>query len=415
MATNLSSRLTFRAATKQDGPRLQEIVRESFPEEAARNGRAIGRYLQEPYYDPGNLLVAELEGEVVSQLGLRQGAAFIKGKSFPGSVVGTVCTTESLRGKGIGAALMNYALETITARGDVLSRLFTSPERYAFYERLAYIRTPVQWPRSTITLDEKLKTALPELARLPEGFARRRGAQEDAEQLDVLYEPFFGRLTGGMSRSLEFWKSRLAGQHKLWMRGVPVFDVLTRSDGSAAGYAAVMEEADPPCIVELVAVEDAPEAPRLLVGSILQRLAAAGHEQVALELGEHSPLWPALAPFAPVDGSEDDVVFLQLHHAAPFLEQALPELDRRATEVDATVKFALPDNNRPYPAGRGSQKFAVSLTPGLLLSLCYNGRELAELVKSRAVRLEPNTPSMRGLLARILPETFAFRCRMDGY
>ncbi len=91
--------------------------------------------------DPNQLLVAaELEGRVVGTLQL----SFIPGLSFRGAWRGqieAVRIAEGMRGQGLGARLIEWAVEQCRARGCFMVQLSSSSSRtdaHRFYERLGW-------------------------------------------------------------------------------------------------------------------------------------------------------------------------------------------------------------------------------------------------------------------------------------
>lgn len=91
--------------------------------------------------DPNHrLLVAELEGEPVGSFQL----SFVPGIAVGGAWRGQiefVRVASALRGRGIGAAMMRWAIEECRARGCYLVQLtsdYGRPAAHRFYERLGF-------------------------------------------------------------------------------------------------------------------------------------------------------------------------------------------------------------------------------------------------------------------------------------
>ena len=109
--------------------------------EAAVADPAHGRALAAILADSNNrLLVAELDGRVVGCFQL----TFIPGLGRGGAwraQVESVRTAAGLRGQGIGAAMVRWAIERARERGCALVQLTTDKRRrdaHRFYERLGF-------------------------------------------------------------------------------------------------------------------------------------------------------------------------------------------------------------------------------------------------------------------------------------
>lgn len=91
--------------------------------------------------DPGQLLlVGELAGDIVATYQL----SFIPGLARGGALraqIEAVRVAESLRGTGVGAAMIHWAIDEARGRGCALVQLTTDKSRVAahrFYERLGF-------------------------------------------------------------------------------------------------------------------------------------------------------------------------------------------------------------------------------------------------------------------------------------
>ena len=82
-----------------DYPAVKEIIASSFPQVVQQYPQGLATYEQEPWYDPAHLLVAVVDGQVVSQMGVRNGLLWCSGIGITAGLVGTVCTSESYRGQ----------------------------------------------------------------------------------------------------------------------------------------------------------------------------------------------------------------------------------------------------------------------------------------------------------------------------
>ena len=138
--------LTFRRARRDD---LSAIVRMLAEDDLGSRRERLEDPLPEPYYsafekidrDPNHeLMVAELHGEVVGTLHLM----VLSSISFQGGLraqVESVRVDRRMRGRGIGGAMMKWAVEKAKARGAHIVQLTTHKSRedaHRFYERLGF-------------------------------------------------------------------------------------------------------------------------------------------------------------------------------------------------------------------------------------------------------------------------------------
>jgi len=101
--------------------------------------------------DPNNLLmVAEVEGAVVGvfQLTIIQHVAFRGGRV---AQIENVFVDDSARGRGVGTAMMQWAIDLAKRRGCFRVQLTTNRARtraHAFYERLGFVASHVGMKRT---------------------------------------------------------------------------------------------------------------------------------------------------------------------------------------------------------------------------------------------------------------------------
>jgi GNAT superfamily N-acetyltransferase len=100
--------------------------------------------------DPNQqLIVAERDGALVGTLQL----SFLPGLSYKGAWRGqieAVRITSDLRGQGLGAQMIEWAVEHCRARGCRIAQLTSNGERlraHAFYERLGFVGSHVGMKR----------------------------------------------------------------------------------------------------------------------------------------------------------------------------------------------------------------------------------------------------------------------------
>ena len=146
-----SLNLQFRPATQAD---LPAIVRMLAEDELGSQRERFETPLPHAYYiafeaieaDPNQqVIVADLNGEVVGTLQL----TFLPSISYQGGVraqVESVRVLAQLRGQGIGARLMEWAIEQARQRGCHLMQLTSHKSRsgaHRFYEKLGFTKSHI--------------------------------------------------------------------------------------------------------------------------------------------------------------------------------------------------------------------------------------------------------------------------------
>lgn len=139
--------LTCRVARRDDLPAIIAMLADDFLGAGRESGGVDEAYVvafEAIERDANNeLLIAEQEGKAVATLQL----TFTPSLSYHGSwraTIESVRTDSSRRNRGIGAALMRYAIERARARGCRLVQLSTNKQRrdaLRFYERLGFLAT----------------------------------------------------------------------------------------------------------------------------------------------------------------------------------------------------------------------------------------------------------------------------------
>jgi GNAT superfamily N-acetyltransferase len=146
-----SLNLQFRPAIQTD---LPVIVRMLAQDELGAQRERFETPLPEAYYaafeaiaaDPNQeLIVADLDGEVVGTLQL----TYLPTLSYQGGTraqVESVRVLEQVRGRGIGARMMAWAIERARQRGCHLMQLTSHQSRadaHRFYERLGFTKSHI--------------------------------------------------------------------------------------------------------------------------------------------------------------------------------------------------------------------------------------------------------------------------------
>lgn len=142
-------KIAFRDATAADVPSIvallaDDVLGSTREESGTGLAESYARAFRAIDADPNNeLIVGCLDGAVVATLQL----TYTPSLSFRGSwraTVESVRTAAALRGRGVGTALMRYAVERARARGCAIVQLSTNKVRTdarRFYERLGFIAT----------------------------------------------------------------------------------------------------------------------------------------------------------------------------------------------------------------------------------------------------------------------------------
>ena len=144
-------RVLYRPAIRKDVP---AIVRMLADDELGAQREQLETPLSQSYYnafeaiesDPNQeLIVAELDGEVIGTLQLM----FLPSISYQGRTraqVESVRVVQQLRGQGIGADMMKWAIECARQRGCHMMQLTSHKSRedaHRFYEKLGFTQSHV--------------------------------------------------------------------------------------------------------------------------------------------------------------------------------------------------------------------------------------------------------------------------------
>jgi GNAT superfamily N-acetyltransferase len=144
-------KVQYRLATRTD---LPAIVRMLAEDELGAQRDRIETPLPQTYYaafeaidrEPNNeLIVAEMGGEVIGTLQLM----FLQSISYQGGTraqVESVRVAQHIRGLGIGAEMMKWAIERARQRGCHLMQLTSHKSRedaHRFYERLGFTKSHI--------------------------------------------------------------------------------------------------------------------------------------------------------------------------------------------------------------------------------------------------------------------------------
>jgi len=146
-----SPNVQFRLAAQRDLPAIVQMLAE---DNLGSQRERFETPLPQAYYtafeaienDPNHeMIVAELDGEVIGTLHLM----FLPSISYQGGTraqVESVRVAERLRGQGIGAEMMEWAIERARQRGCHLMQLTSHKSRedaHRFYERLGFTKSHI--------------------------------------------------------------------------------------------------------------------------------------------------------------------------------------------------------------------------------------------------------------------------------
>lgn len=392
--------ITCRQLIPADYPAVRQIITESFADHVGDNPEALSLYTQETWYDPDHLFVAELDGQVVSQLGVRDGHLWCSGIPVPAGLVGTVCTREQYRGRGIGAQLVRFAFTWMERKGLAISSLHTGESRHGFYGRLGYRKAVIEQPRLILNL--------PGLQLSPEALPVRSATVTDAPLLDALYAACYGRASGAWSRTILFWERRLQQLPKLWSRPL---DFRVAGDTRPLAYLAVEETAGAGAVQEFACLPGAEDLAAALLRHTLHNWQERGYQIAELALAATHPLRTLADAFSPEDRTGYNIAFIRIQNRESFLRAVRPLLEKRAHAAGVALTVRLSEDGHAFASGAGSP-LRLELRGSDLAALLYNGRRLPGLQNDGGISVQPDDPA---ILANLFPDTGTCRCSLDAY
>ena len=394
----INGSLKIRNLQAADYPAAKEIITQSFDDHLGANPGVLDAYEQEPWYDPEHLLVAEVDGQVVSQMGVRDGTLWIEGKSFPAGLVGTVCTLPEFRGKGIGAEMMKAAFSWMNRRGLALSYLHTSEARHGFYGRLGY-RLSSYFQARTL-LESGPQAGGVDDARI------RKSTPSDAALLNTLYEAHYGALSGAWSRTEVFWRRRLEGKPKLWFTGTPEFWIL--EDKVPLAYLGIVP-GSPTRIIEFACPTLDLSSAKRLFNCVVHRF---GDAEIQVWVAERDPLSEALSDHKLTQRSSFGNVFIRVQEESAFLKLAGELLSARAEKFGVGFEIRIKDTGSVLAGGNLGDRVVLSIPLNDLGALVYSGGRIQKQLEKGIIECISGKEKD---LMNLFPETYPSRCPMDGY
>ena len=404
--------LTCRRAKPEDWQAITEISRLAF-EDVAKHPDALAELQDETWFSVQNWLVAEVDGRVVSAMGLRPGVMWMQGVAMPTATVGTVGTRVEVRGKGIGLELVRYAGGVVKEEGLALSRLNTWATRYAFYGRAGYVKAITNSPHNVMNVE----VLGPELrakceAALNDGMIRPAHPR-DAARLNEIYEATYSRVTGCLSRNEHFFLRRIARRPKFWLWYAPKVDLVESPKSGVVAYVIYGLDDERQEILEFAALPGKADAARALLLHVAREAQRMNIRKVDCLVDPPGPLGWILGEFNAHALSDSAVFFLQVHDAPQFLKIASGIMASACErhEIELTLSLAgLGD----VTLG-GGRPLRIVTDAGHLAALLYNGAWFPGLLGQGSVFVHPDTLDAHEAVRRIFPDTRAFRCKLDGY
>jgi predicted acetyltransferase len=403
--------VTCRNLQPADRADVKQMITDAFPQAVETNPKALDILEQEPWYDPAHVLVAEVEGRVVSHVGIRAGLLCFSGIGVPAGLVGTVCTATAVRGQGVGSVLMRASFEHMQRDRLAVSCLHTSPERFGFYRRLGYRKAIIETPRLILPLANlDLDVACPQHTQARA--AVRSATAADAQALHRIYAAqYVGQVSGSWSRTVPFWERRLQHRPKLFAPPQPMTFRVTGSDGPVA-YVAVLEAApDKGTVGEWACLPGAEEEALQLLYTTLRQWRDRGLATAQLALSTCHPMRPLIEPLLAQDQTGHTEIWVRVQNHNLYIETIRPLLERRSRAAGRRLEITFREHGRTLTIGRG-ETLQLETHASDLCSLIYNGRRLPGLLEEGGIATGTGGDAA---LPLIFPDTGASRCAQDVY
>jgi predicted N-acetyltransferase YhbS len=287
--------------------------------------------LADPFYRPEQRLVARIDQRVVSHVHFTERQIRYGASTLPLNGVMWVGTLPEYRGLGFAQNLMRLGDRRARDAGVALQALTTGMPQ--FYR-------PLGWGvcgRQTFatTLSRNLPQASDGVIEGKSGFWHvRPWRQVELNDLMQLYDNQFGRNTGTLVRSEDYWRWMIGRRyaHVIWV---------ACQGETVRGYAFVKDHK----ILEIATNPAHPQALKALLG----RVRAEALERAYPEVVVHAPIdHPVMEAVSASSGKIVDEETWEgtcsMYHVADierFLRGILPELSRRAVQAGATLPIEL--------------------------------------------------------------------------
>jgi GNAT superfamily N-acetyltransferase len=287
--------------------------------------------LSDPSYRPDQRLLAKVDNRVVSHVHLTERHVRFGRASLALNGVMWVGTLPEYRGLGFAQNLMRLADTRARETGTCLQALTTGMPQ--FYR-------PLGWGvcgRQTqgIALSRNLPPTGDGLVETKGGpWVVRPWRQVELNDLMALYETQFGRTTGSVVRSEDYWRWIIGRKyaHVIWV---------ACQGETVRGYAFVKDH-------RILEIATHPEYPKAM-GALLGRIRAEALERAYPEVVVHAPIdHPVIEAFREASGKiidqdewEGTTSMYHVPDVGAFLEAILPELVARARESGAQLPLEM--------------------------------------------------------------------------
>jgi GNAT superfamily N-acetyltransferase len=227
------------------------------------------RYLEDdPTFVDENVWVAEEAGHLVSCVQIFPRSLQVRGRAVPTGGIGSVFTLPDYRRGGVAGALLDRAVQAMSASGFEISLLFAA--RIPWYTRLGWR----SWAVSRTLLEAGGPAPPPAGAEI-----LRFDPVRDLAEVKVLYQQYSGRLTGTVVRDGPLWEASLANA------GNPDEDFrVARSGGEMLAYARSTVLVGFPIVTEFGRSTRGAAALADLLAAMVERQAVAGNLHLDPEL-----------------------------------------------------------------------------------------------------------------------------------
>jgi predicted acetyltransferase len=196
--------LRYRAARRTDVETLAELGLLAWRVSSLEKRRDF--YTDHPRFTLRDVRVGELDGRIVASLVLYPLQAWVRGQRIPLTGVGSVAVSPEHRRRGVGEALMRFALREMRSRGSAFSALY--PFRGSYYRKLGF---------GAIEIVHELAVAPANLPASEESRRVRRLLPPDRPAVEAAYERVAQRGHFALARSHAWWTQRLWGYPGDWV------------------------------------------------------------------------------------------------------------------------------------------------------------------------------------------------------
>jgi predicted N-acetyltransferase YhbS len=287
--------------------------------------------LSDPVYQPGQRLLAKVDGRIVSHLHLTDRKIRYGSVTIPTNGVMWVGTLPEFRGMGFAQNLMRLASQRARENEVALQVLTTGMPQ--FYRALGWGVCGRQTFASTMSRN---------LPQVSDGVVEAKGAawhvrpwrQVELGDLMALYEIQYARTTGTIVRSEEYWRWMIGRRyaHVIWV---------ACQGESVKGYAFVKDHK----ILEIAFDPALPQALRALLSRVRAEALERAYPEVTVYAPADHPVIDAVrggsGRIIDQDSYEGTVSMYHIPDLGRFLGSIIPELARRTVESGTALPLEL--------------------------------------------------------------------------